>query len=1214
MNGRPFFGSIGTMAILVGIGAPLCGPTTRSGLIGALLALGLAAGCSAPTTGPAVDPLPSAEPPPAVAAPIDLAGARASTRVAFREVAGAWVARGEGLTVEAARGEVRVALSDEAAARFRTRCDGAGAARVEGDGALAVRCGASVERWRAAGGTVEQSWTFEGPPAAADLTLEVVVGGMAFRSQDATGLHFSPADGPGLRYGHATWVDADGARTAVPARWNGAAIALTVPAAVVARSRFPAVLDPTIGPEVALDPTLNNAPRLLVRSPKIACHRAGCFAVWQDLTDLSGDIWGARVSLAGEVLDRSAIRIRVASGRQETPNVATNGTNFLVVWSATTSGTTTYEAARVDLDGRVLDATPIALDPEGTSGAEAPAVASDGTSYLVAFRKGGLGVVRGVSSAGALLGAAASRVTAGGSRFALAGGAGGYLAAWESPLGVGQDIRAARVRADGTVLDPDGRTVTVAALDRRLAAVATDGTRFMVVWNALLGAGSRAPGVYGTMLDTDGATVGPSVTYFGSSRNSASTHDPIAPAVAFNGTHFVVSWADLVTAPAETLYASRVDRSGALVDATPRSLGASPGTPMTALDAADATDVPLVWSAGTLPLIQRVRPDGTPAALAGYVAFQVDVQDQAAATSDGTSFLAVWSNTLSSHGPIRAARISAAGALLDAAPVTVSTDGALEPEGVFVNGAELGASWTGDRYVATWRDRAGGYRGQQIGAGGALVGANVTFPFAPMPWYFAAPAFTGGRSALSVTWVSARPDLRRDQINLTRFAPDGRVLDAATTVLQNDLTYDSFAVTGVGVSAAGALAVWGVGREYPSIGNRQPLLRAARVNVDGDLLDPVPLELPVGGMTASPTIIVAVATDGTDFLVAWQDAVVTYPYVPRDSRGRINAARVSMSRGVLDTAPIRVSSSSTGQRGVAVGWDGRSYVVAWTDTTRGGGDVMAARVGRDGVVLDPAGVALSADPATFEGDACLASNPDGRSLVVYHHFDPRSNTERIFGRVVALSGDGGVLDAGSPDAALVDVPTDRGTPPVDAPAADVPPADVPTDRGAPPADVPPADASATDVPAADVATSDLGSPVDAGDLGRDVVADDAGEATDVGVEPRDGATTDRGSVRDVAVADAGSADAGQSVDAGQPDDAPDASAADAGTAPPDDDGGLCSVAAGPGATRRAPTSWVSSFVLGLALLSKRRRRARARRLARAAGASTAHAVATSGHC
>ena len=96
---------------------------------------------------------------------------------------------------------------------------------------------------------VEQRWRFDrAPQGAADLTVRVAVEGARCAGEYDGGVTLSDGDAPRFRYSHGVWVDRDGRRTPVRARCVGGGIALTVPAAVVARSAFPATLDPTITP------------------------------------------------------------------------------------------------------------------------------------------------------------------------------------------------------------------------------------------------------------------------------------------------------------------------------------------------------------------------------------------------------------------------------------------------------------------------------------------------------------------------------------------------------------------------------------------------------------------------------------------------------------------------------------------------------------------------------------------------------------------------------------------------------------------------------------------------------------------------------------------------------------------------------------------------------------------------------------------------------
>ncbi|HXJ59752.1 MAG TPA: hypothetical protein VNU68_24170 [Verrucomicrobiae bacterium] len=124
-------------------------------------------------------------------------------------------------------------------------------------------------------------------------------------------------------------------------------------------------------------------------NPAIASDGDGYLVVWADKRNTAGeyDIYGARVSASGEVLDPEGIAICTAPESQWYPAVAFDGANYLVVWSdgrANNLPDPSLElyAARVTPEGAVLD-------PDGfpvTHGEVVyqPTVAFNGTECLVA--------------------------------------------------------------------------------------------------------------------------------------------------------------------------------------------------------------------------------------------------------------------------------------------------------------------------------------------------------------------------------------------------------------------------------------------------------------------------------------------------------------------------------------------------------------------------------------------------------------------------------------------------------------------------------------------------------------------------------------------------------------------------------------------------------------------------------------------------------------
>jgi hypothetical protein len=120
-------------------------------------------------------------------------------------------------------------------------------------------------------------------------------------------------------------------------------------------------------------------------------YGGGCYLV----AGFDGDIAGVRVSSSGQVLDSSEFTISQADYLGTYPDIAFDGTNFLVVWTDDVRGSysniTDVYGARVTPDGHVLDAGGFTVcnAPGDQSGAS---VTYDGTYFVVVWldeRNGG---------------------------------------------------------------------------------------------------------------------------------------------------------------------------------------------------------------------------------------------------------------------------------------------------------------------------------------------------------------------------------------------------------------------------------------------------------------------------------------------------------------------------------------------------------------------------------------------------------------------------------------------------------------------------------------------------------------------------------------------------------------------------------------------------------------------------------------------------------
>ena len=187
-------------------------------------------------------------------------------------------------------------------------------------------------------------------------------------------------------------------------------------------------------------------------------------------------------------------------------------------------------------------------------------------------------------------------------------------------------------------------------------------------------------------------------------------------------------------------------------------------------------------------------------------------------------------------------------------------------------------------------------------------------------------------------------------------------------------------------------------------------IRGVRVDASGVIVG-TPFDI-ASATTSSPHL--ALAWGGGQYLLAWSDSTPTTGY-------DIFATRVGAIGQVLDS-PFVLSAAANDQRNPAVAASGSEYLVAWEDR-RGAvpPDVYGARVSFGGVVLDPAGLAISTSPDNTERSATVASN-GSEYLVAWEYLDDGTHLD---GARVATTGTvldpggfaiaAGIISAGAPD-------------------------------------------------------------------------------------------------------------------------------------------------------------------------------------------------------
>lgn len=226
------------------------------------------------------------------------------------------------------------------------------------------------------------------------------------------------------------------------------------------------------------------------RYPRVATSGTDFLVVWAD--QRSGkywDVYGARVNPSGVVLDKNGVIVSKAAFNQTAPQVVHDGSDYFVVWADRRSGTADIYGARVSAKGVVLDPAGLPLITTADN-QDKPALAFGGTEHLLAWTDDSgpdldLHAAR-VSLAGKVLDSPPITVCGlAGDQLqpAVAFGGKNYLVVWSDKRKPALDhyIYGARVDNSGKLQDPAG--IPISTKYERGAAASFDGGNYVVVWN-----------------------------------------------------------------------------------------------------------------------------------------------------------------------------------------------------------------------------------------------------------------------------------------------------------------------------------------------------------------------------------------------------------------------------------------------------------------------------------------------------------------------------------------------------------------------------------------------------------------------------------------------------------------------------------------------------------------------------------------------------------
>ena len=257
--------------------------------------------------------------------------------------------------------------------------------------------------------------------------------------------------------------------------------------------------------------------------PSIAFDQVNFIIGWsQDYTQdypQHKNIYAARITLAGEVLDPAGIPVSTQVNQEVgPPSVIFDGVRYLMVWAAKRNDSYELYAARILPNGTVLDPNGVAL----TSGGDPLqhrriGLAFDGTNSMVVWRTSGSNLrgARISSSSGIqnLDSPTGFPIASLGVHYypSIASDGSIFLVTWydariNSPDSM--DIYGARVEKNGTVIDPNGFVICDEPGNQDMNTVAFNGQSFWVVWyDERPNFDSFHGTVYGTRVSPEGTVL-----------------------------------------------------------------------------------------------------------------------------------------------------------------------------------------------------------------------------------------------------------------------------------------------------------------------------------------------------------------------------------------------------------------------------------------------------------------------------------------------------------------------------------------------------------------------------------------------------------------------------------------------------------------------------------------------------------------------------------
>jgi hypothetical protein len=643
--------------------------------------------------------------------------------------------------------------------------------------------------------------------------------------------------------------------------------------------------------------------------PAVAYDGAQYLVVWADRrSGTSFDLYGQRVSTAGALVGPQ-IAISLAAGDQQNPRVAAFGGAWIVAWQDHRSGVDNVYFARISGAGAVLDASGVAV-AAGANAQSLPSIACGSANCIIAWQHASTTSIDARASrlnptTGALIDAAPLALKTGqGPNLYLdvAWDGTDYLAVWQTYQLGAFDIQGNRVNAStGAILDGSGFFINQSIGQQQAPKVAFNGTQYLVTWEDSRAQAASGFDVYSTLVNTNGTVVSPAGVAVNTGANNQ-----LFPAVvaAAGGTFWVVYQSEVMGPYLLDIYVSQVTAAGTVPNPAGTELSQSANRQARPAVVALTTGTYLaVWtdSVGTdgqnYDIIgARIDTSGTVLDPSGIVICNAagrQVAPQISRSATGRMHLIVWQDARSGTGyDIYGARFNPNSGLLDPNGFAISTAAG---DQTFPSAA----SYSNNGFLVAWGDERNGRNNRDI-YGARIMGRNVMdaagFVIVGAAGDQSQPTVATGGGTNLVAWTDARTGVGTENIlaaQVTIANPPVVGTPIVVSAVGNQQQYVHAAFNGTNF-----FLVWSDTRA--GVANSD--IYGARVSTAFTLLDP-------NGIGLATTVVnetyPGITEIGVDVLVGWrrQHAAGSNDY-------DVVIQRFDGAGVAVDPAPLLLNSST----------------------------------------------------------------------------------------------------------------------------------------------------------------------------------------------------------------------------------------------------------------------------------------------------------------